>query len=70
MLPNTAFQYEATDVPAGMTLDEWRRRPSVRAVAPAPKTREKPRRRKKVAWVPRIDLRNPLGSVLPTPRPA
>ena len=59
-LPATAFTYEATDVPEGMTLDAWRRQASS----------EKPRRRRRVVWIPAIDLRNPLGSVLPAPRAA
>lgn len=70
MLPTSAFMYEATDVPEGMTLDDYRRRPNVSAVAPARSRREKPRRRKRVVWIPGIDLRSPLGSVLPAPRAA
>jgi hypothetical protein len=58
-LPPTAFMYEASDVPPGMTLDAYRRRAS-----------EKPRKRRRVIRFPRIDVRNPLGSVLPVPRTA
>jgi hypothetical protein len=59
-LPATAFMYVESDVPAGMTLDAWRRRPS-----------EKPRkRRRRVAFIPGLDRRTPLSSVLPALQPA
>jgi hypothetical protein len=59
-LPSTAFMYVETDVPAGMTLDAWRRRPS-----------EKPRkRRRRVAFIPSVERRSALSSVLPVLRPA
>jgi hypothetical protein len=59
-LPSTAFTYVESDVPAGMTLDAWRRRAS-----------EKPRkRRRRVVFIPGLDRRSPLSSVLPALRPA
>jgi hypothetical protein len=52
--------YVESDVPAGMTLDAWRRRPS-----------EKPRkRRRRVAFIPGLNRRTPLSSVLPALQPA
>ena len=64
-LPSTAFMYVETDVPAGMTLDAWRRR-----AAEAPQGAERPRRRRRVVWIGRVELHNPLQSVLPVPRSA
>jgi hypothetical protein len=59
-LPPTAFMYVDCDVPADMTLDAWRRRPS-----------EQPRkRRRRVAFIPRLERRTPLSSVLPAVRTA
>ncbi len=59
-LPSTAFMYVECDVPAGMTLDVWRRRES-----------DKPRkRRRRVAFIPGVERRSPLSSVLPAVRVA
>jgi hypothetical protein len=59
-LPSTAFMYVESDVPAGMTLDVWRRRSS-----------DKPRKgRRRTVFVPGAERRSLLSSVLPTLRPA
>jgi hypothetical protein len=59
-LPSTAFMYVESDVPAGMTLDAWRRRAA-----------DRPRkRRRRIAFVPGVERRSPLSSVLPTLRAA
>jgi hypothetical protein len=59
-LPSTAFMYVDCDVPAGMTLDTWRRRPSEKP----------PKRRRRVVFLPGLERRSLLSSVLPTLRPA
>jgi hypothetical protein len=52
--------YVDCDVPAGMTLDTWRRRAS-----------EKPRkRRRRLVFIPGVERRSPLSSVLPVLRAA
>jgi hypothetical protein len=59
-LPSTAFMYVDCDVPAGMTLDAWRRRAS-----------DKPRkRRRRLVFIPGVERRSPLSSVLPVLRAA
>jgi hypothetical protein len=57
-LPATAFMYVESDIPAGMTLDAWRRQAS----------EKRGRRRRRVVWIPGMDRRTPLGSVLPALR--